>query len=243
MNMKDYFKKYTKNSKKGFTMVELITVIVILSIVSTATVSIFLSVQTTVRDTSTLTTQQYTTTQTEKFIRNEFQTATQVDIHDFEGGKASDFTPKANDEIFYFDSQHKQLVFKQYTSPTTANNKLVIDQVQDVVINICPLDATASGTDTTNMPFKMIYKIKTDSYTYSGGIVMGNCHVSDSNTFGSAFPIYGYSAELHWFMDPKGATNEKMYNPDGNDNDHCITFHSIDSQRNTTSTASTTSTP
>lgn len=227
MNMKEYFKKYTKQSKKGFTMVELIAVVVILSIISTATVSIFLAVQTTVRDTSKLTTDQYSTTQMEKFIRNEFQTASNLDIHYWLAagssgeGSPSDFDADKDDELLYYNHQRKQLVFKLYSDASTASNKLILDEVEDVTIDICPLDHDAEDSETDNMPYKLIYKIKTKNYTYSGGIVLGNSRVSDSDTFESASALFGgSSASIHWEAGTAPA--------------YCITFHSLSSQKNAT---------
>ena len=225
MNMKEYFKKYTKQSKKGFTLVELIAVVVIMSIISTATVSIFLSVQTTVRDTGKLTTDQYSTTQMEKFIRNEFQTASNVDVYYWiaagssgEGVPADDFEPDTDDELLYYNNKSKQLVFKIYSDSSSSSNRLIIDQVEDVTIDICPLDYDADDSETDNMPYKLVYKVKTANYTYSGGIVLGNSHVSDSKAFESGYMLFGgNTASIHW-----SAEETPVY---------CIGFHSLSTQK------------
>lgn len=228
MNMKEFFKKYTKQSKKGFTMVEVIAVIIILSIISTATVSVFLSVQTTVRDTSKLTTQQYTTTQMEKFMRNELQTASSIDVREIIGGLPDGVEYKENDEYLYYDPNTMQLIFSVCDSIGNYKNKLIIDQVEDVTIDICPINF--SSTDTSNMPFKLIYKVKTTSYTYSGGIVLGNSYVDDADTFASASHLFadlgGNIAKVHWHK------NESDGTPGSDDytNDYSITFHAVGTQ-------------
>ena len=229
MNKKDFLKKYLKQSKKGFTMVEMIAAIVIMSIISTATVSIFLSVQTTVRDTSKLTTEQYTTTQMEKFIRNEFQTASKIDVHDFVGGLPDGVTLGANDEYLYYDPATKQLTFMICDAETNnLRNRFIIDSVSDVSIDICPV--SYSEADPTGMPYKLVYSVETPSYTYSGGIVLGNSKVGESETFESAAMIFAESggkvAHIHW---------HKNDDPDFEDEDDltnelCITFHAVGSQ-------------
>lgn len=220
MNMKEYLKKYTKQSKKGFTMVELITVIVIMSIISTATVSIFLSVQTTVRDTSKLTTQQYTTTQMEKFIRNELQTASKIDVHDLNTYPfgPNDLTLEKDDEFMYYDGGTQQLTFMITNESGNANPKLIIDEVEDVTFDICPVDFEAADPD--GLAFKCIYKVHTTNYDYSGGIVLGNSCVGDEGTFESASMMFGGNvAHVHWDKDDSDGDNGK-----------CITFHSLGTQ-------------
>ena len=80
MNYKDFFKKYKNPSKKGFTLVEVVAVIVILAIVSGATLSVFIMVHQITRDAKTITINQYNTTQLESLIRHEFQAASNIDI-------------------------------------------------------------------------------------------------------------------------------------------------------------------
>jgi len=251
MNMKEYFKKYTKPSKKGFTLVELIAVIVILSVISTATVSVFVAIQTTVRDTGDITTQQFNTTQLERFIRNEFQTASKIDVHDYGSPDGSEdekkiplnFSAKKNDEYVCYEPGTKQLMFVRYIDDPSAGgvvptNILVIDKVEDVVFDICPLDTTAASTK--GMSYKLIYKVKTDSYTYNGGIVLGNSHDGDADTFGSAKTLFTKTDPSGNEVSANAATIHWSSNEAENDA-YCITFHSLNSQKNvgTTSTAST----
>lgn len=239
MNMKDFFKKYTKQSKKGFTLVEVIAVIVILSVVSTVTISVVVAVQKTVKDTGDITTQQFSTTQVERFIRNEFQTASKIDVHDFDGDAPMDFYASANDKFLYYDPEVEQLHFKTFTDASNSVFTLTIDQVKDVLIDICPVDTTAA--DKKGMPYKLIYKIKTDTYTYSGGIVLGNSISGDDDTYKSAEKIFEgeNSATIHWSSETDGDNNYPENDP------YCITFHSIGSQIKVTSsaTSSTESTP
>lgn len=249
MNMKEYFKKYTKQSKKGFTLVELIAVIVILSVISTATISVFVAIQSTVRDTGDITTQQFSSTQLERFIRNEFQTASKIDVHDYAAPSGStqklpqNFSAKKNDEYVCYDPDAKQLKFVRYIDEPSAggvvpSNILVIDNVEDVVFDICPLDTTAASTK--GMSYKLIYKVKTDSYTYNGGIVLGNSHDGDADTFESAKTLFTKTGADGKEVSANAATIHWCTDTDEND-DYCITFHSLNSQKNvgTTSTAST----
>lgn len=71
MNLKDFFRKYKSNEKKGFTVIEVLAVVVILSITSTAIVSVFMAVHKSVRETGTITSEQYHITQVERlFVMN-----------------------------------------------------------------------------------------------------------------------------------------------------------------------------
>ena len=81
MKLKDFFRRYKGKDKKGVTLVELIAVVAILAITSTASVSVFLAVRTSVYNTSKVTTDQFNVIQTEKYIRNEFQVASNIDIY------------------------------------------------------------------------------------------------------------------------------------------------------------------
>ena len=125
MNLKEYFKKYTKQSKKGFTLVEAITVVIIMSIISTASISVFLSVRDTVRDTSNITTDQHRADQIEQFLRNEFQTASKIDLVELEGQAPKDFSPVKNDEYMLYNPENEQLI-----SVTSSNQKLVSAYVE-----------------------------------------------------------------------------------------------------------------
>jgi len=188
MNLKEYFKKYTKQSKKGFTLVEAITVVIIMSIISTASISVFLSVRDTVRDTSNITTDQHRADQIEQFLRNEFQTASKIDLVELEGQAPKDFSPVKNDEYMLYNPENEQLIFKQYIEKTTPagkvldwKEKFIISDVKEVKISLCPInyDSASAGS----IPYKMIYKLKTKNYVYSGGIVMGNSYLGDEGVF------------------------------------------------------------
>lgn len=191
MNLKEYFKKYTKQSKKGFTLVEVITVVIIMSILSTASVSVLLAIRDTVRDTSDLTTDQHRADQIEQFLRNEFQTASKVDVYELEAYQPKGYTPVKDDEFMFYNPETQQLVFSQCREKTTPSgtvlewkDKFFITEVKDVVIDISPVnyDSAAAG----NIPYKMIYKIKTKNYDYSGGIVIGNSYLGDDGVFTNA---------------------------------------------------------
>lgn len=164
MSVKDYFKK-RKNSKKGFTLVEMVVSVCVLAIVSTVTVQVLFSVQDVFRHTSNITVNQYTTTQLEKFIRNELQIASTVELV---SGTPSTALYE-NDEIFYYKEDEKKLYFKKATADGGAyEDYLVLDSVNSVEFTIKPLK------DETDVALKFEYTIDTEDYQYSGGIVMGN---------------------------------------------------------------------
>ncbi len=246
MNFKDYFRG-KRNSKKGFNLVEMMAVIAILAIASTATISVFLAVQTTVRDTSKLTTQQFTTTQVERFFRDQLQIASNVDIYLSDPSVDGDFVPdfenglttQKDDEYIYLEVVHKdgdesnndpnnltgRLHFVKYTDGEgNTRGLLTVDDVEEVSITICPLnyDAYLAGEDIEDMNLKLMYKIKTKNYTYSGGIVMGNAFAADSgelrgnfSNWNHMFPDNEFSASLNW-----GVSGDS-------ENDTCLFFHAV----------------
>lgn len=206
MSVKDYFKK-RKNSKKGFTLVEMVASVCVLAIVSTVTVQVLFSVQDIFRHTSDITVNQYTTTQLEKFIRNELQIASTVELV---SGAPSTATYE-NDEIFYYNKDEKKLYFKKATTDGAsysdiASNYLVLDSVNSVKFTIKPLK------DEADAPLKFEYTIDTEDYQYSGGIVMGN------TKYGTDFMA---SCET---LGPDGVT--VTWKEGSSDNSKVLTFHS-----------------
>ncbi|MBQ2151848.1 MAG: type II secretion system protein, partial [Clostridia bacterium] len=120
MNLKDFFRRYKNNEKKGFTVIEVLAVVVILSITSTAIVSVFMAVHKSVRETGTITSEQFHITQVERFIRNEFQVASNIDVFDID---PTSFTPnltttsrsaEQDDECMVFNPARKCVYFKKY---------------------------------------------------------------------------------------------------------------------------------
>lgn len=219
MDLKNCWKKYAKNSKKGFTVIELLAVVAVLAIASTATISVFIAVHQTVRDTNTITTEQFNSTQIERFIRNEFQVASNVDIYPIGGGvpaySALGRTPVEDDEYLYYDSTTKKLYFMKCDDSGNFKGVLTIDGVEDVVIDICPTDydaAMAGGATAQGMNLKLVYNIKTTTYTYSGGIVLGNTITGKDDNMAYTNPS-SYSDTLEW-------------NENSADNNRCIVFHS-----------------
>lgn len=170
MSLKKYFLK-RKNSKKGFTLVEMIASICVLAIISTISVQVIFAVQNTVRHTGEITANQYSTTQIEKFIRNEFQIATGVDITTTVPGGSS---TKEDDEIFYFDSVNNRVCFQKVKADGGAyENYLILESVNWVEITIKPVKNEAKS------PSMLTYTIDTKDYKYEGGIVMDNIKYED----------------------------------------------------------------
>lgn len=237
MKIKDFFKSYKKNSKKGFTLVEMIAVICILAIASTATISVFLAVQVTVRDTSEIVTDQHSTTQVERFLRNEIQVGSNVDCYDVD---YTSFAPDSvinglleqNYECILYDATTKSVVIKKIqddkSTYTTSDFKqlLTIQNVEKMTIDIYPINR-GSATDIADYDgkkLKLVYKIEATDYTYSGGMVIGNSCIDGSSAdmgyYASDSTIFGvsdiYSAELVWSADTSVA----------NDNNVCLCFKS-----------------
>lgn len=260
MNLSSFFKKYTKQSKKGFTLVEMITVIIILSIISTATIGIVISVQTTVRDTSKVVTDQHKAGQIERFMRNDLESAGQIDVMytvSNTNGALPDLgarTVLANDEYIYYDATNKQIFFMVYRekvegATTTIEPKcnIIIDDVVDAKITLCPVDP--NDTDADNMPYKVLYKFTTKPYregeykgstfTYSGGVIVGNSRVGDTDTFVAAKALADPSdpasnpnvASIHWH-----AVDDTEADMSDVSNDLCLFFHSTQSQSTDTDT-------
>ncbi len=226
MDLKNLFKKYAKRSKKGFTIVEMVAVVAIIAIASTATISVFIAVQQTVQDTGTITSDQFTTNQIERFIRNELQVASNVDVYDLVGGYPADsagsYTPKENDEYMFFDPSTSRLFFMKADETDTFHGVLTIDDVEDVSIEICPIDyqkSRSGGSDAKNMQLKLIYNIKTSHYTYSGGMILGNTKTGVKGNMSDYDPDT-YCASLEW--------------KDGSpDNNLCVVFHSETAESDT----------
>lgn len=169
MGFKDYFKKRSR-SKKGFTLVEMVVTVAILAIVSTVTVQALFAVSDTFRNSSKITVNQYTTTQMEKFIRNEFQVAKGVDVT----SSVPAGTTLKYDEYMMYDATNKKVVFKKVTADGGAyEDYLSLDGVKTVNISILPM-AGGSGGSTAGDKYKFTYVIDTEEYQYSGGVVMGN---------------------------------------------------------------------
>lgn len=204
MSLKKYFLK-RKHSKKGFTMVEMIASICVLAIISTISVQVIFAVQNTVRHTGEITANQYSTTQIEKFIRNEFQIATGLDITTSK--PATSPTKTKDDEIFYYDSANNKVCFQKIKSDGGSyEDYLVLEDVNSVAITIVPLKNEADS------PLKLTYAIDTKDYKYEGGIVMGN------TKFHTDIPSL-----------PSSGTNFE-WEKNSLTNDYCITFHSESKQ-------------
>lgn len=218
MNIKKYFSNKSK-SKKGFTLIEMIVTVAVLAIVSTATVQILFAVQDISRNTGTTTAEQYATGQVEKFIRNEFQVASNLGIY-----TGTPTSVNKNDEYVCFNATDKTVEFKKVLSDGgNYETYLTIDSVKRVTIDIKPLDTTNPDS-----PFKLVYTIDAENYTYSGGIVIGNTRSGDK----IAGPTASYDQKtITWGFEDDGTT------PCG-DNNACITFHS-ETKSVTSSTSST----
>lgn len=207
MSIKEYFKKQ-KNSKKGFTMVEMVASICVLAIVSTVTVQALFVVRDTFRHTSEITANQYSTTQIEKFIRNELQVGSHIDV-DSIPSTAYETNGVLLDEIMYYDESEEKLYFKKSEgNGQPYNDYLVLDSVNSVKFTVKPLKAEEDSK------LKFEYVIDTEDYQYSGGIVMGN----------TAFKIGGGDD----FPRGMGASDEVIveWTESSPDNSKALIFHS-----------------
>ncbi len=250
MKLKEYFKKYTKQSKKGFTLVEVITVVIIMSILSTASVSVVLAIRDTVRDTGELTTDQHRADQIEQFLRNEFQTASKIDVYELEAFQPKGYTGAKDDEFMFYNPATQQLVFTECREETTPSGpvlkwkeKFFITEVKDVVIDISPVNYDSGATG--DIPYKMIYKIKTKSYVYSGGIVIGNSYLGDDGVFTNApdalvrlntdvSSTNNAACQIHWHKEKNTEDPDDVFDQ-GIDfaklqNGGCILFHNEGTQ-------------
>lgn len=221
MNFDNIIKKYRKPSKKGFTLVELIVAVAIMAIVSGATLTVFLMVQDVSRDASNLTVDQYNTTTMERFLRNEFQTASKIDIGaytDFRDGGLFASKVNANDEFMMFDVNRHTVSFARADKDKHWQSLLTIDDVKQASITISPIDCEA--TQKSGQNYKAFYKITTSHYEYSGGIVLGNCVVGDGSMKMAMSELEPYT--LNWGEEP-------LTDADGNaltaENDLIIYFH------------------
>ena len=145
MNMNDILKKYRKPSKKGFSLVELIVVVCIVSIVSAATLSVFLMVQDVTRDASKMTIEQYNTTQMERLIRNELQVASNIDITNKTTFKKvggifpSGAKVEKDDEYMIYDEALGKITFMRADENLDFKAVFSITDIKEVSFTIAPL--------------------------------------------------------------------------------------------------------
>lgn len=214
MRFKDYYKKYAKGSKKGLTIVELMAVIAILAITSGATLSVFLMVHQVTRDASEVTQNQYNTTQVERFIRNELQVASDVDMV-----KLADYintgyhVPDVEEgyEYMAFDQAASRIIFARGDDSHNFHSIYTLSDVNEVTLSVVPIDSA----DPDGKPYKLFYKITTSHYEYSGGIVLGNTVYGGLSDH--SMESAGTRNTLHWV---KGST----------DNDFVLYFYREESQ-------------
>lgn len=221
MNFKGVFKKYKKHSKKGYTLVELMVVVALLTIVSGATLSVFLMVGDVTRDAGDITTDQFNVTHMEKLIRNEFQSCSNVNVvrlAEMQDGGAFFDDIEAGDEYMMYDANVKRVSFVRYEyneghTQLNANTKLTIDGVRSATISIAPLDIGAASPQ--GQPFKLFYSIQTEHehYTYSGGIVLSNTEYNGSNDE-SMKRTLADSKSIQW-----------LAAEDNDDNTYVVSFH------------------
>ena len=208
MNIKHIVKKYSKPSKKGFSLVELIAVIAILAITAGATLSVFLMVHQVTRDAGEITVDQYNTSQMERLIRNELQVSSGIDVVGVTNlSTGTGVTIQPNDEYFAYDKSTKRLTFFRANESKAFKTRFVIDDVDEVTVNIAPLNGQDSST---TQPYKLFYTIKTSHYEYSGGIVLSNTKVDRTTS-----------------MTKIGVTNKTLHwtSAGGTDNDSAVFFH------------------
>lgn len=169
MNLRDKLNSKL-HSKKGFTLVELMTVVAILAITSGAMLTVFIMVHSVARDASEVTVNQYQTTQMERYIRNELQTANSIDFLGLSEVMDEDYGAEPGDEFLMYDSTRKSVVFMRADDDGIFQALLTIDDVSEATINISPLNAA----EPSGNPYKLFYKITTSHYDYTGGMLLGN---------------------------------------------------------------------
>lgn len=233
MNFKDFFKRYKGREKKGFTVVEMIAVVAILAIASTATISVFLAVRNTVVDTGDITAEQFNVSQIEKFIRNELQVASNVDIYN----KAStgnlpqyptSHTLAEGDECIVYDAANKYVYFFRVDDTGAWKERLKLTSVEKVHMVICPVnykaaqdyqaevDAgnTAAVNTTEGTKLKMFYEIDAGAFTYTGGMVLNNTKAGKSGNMTWYTSTPPYCADITWDTTDSEGTNNL-----------CVCFH------------------
>ena len=204
MNFKDILKKYRTPSKKGFSLVELIVVVAIVSIVSGATLTVFLMVQEVTRDASDITVDQYNVTQMERLLRNELQVASNIDIAQSTTFKKigdiypSGYEVQENDEYMIYDETAGRISFMRADKDKNYKAVFSISDVNDVQISIAPLDD--SGATVKGQPYKLFYKVSTSKYDYTGGMVLANTSIDgkDDKSMAMAKPVFGTTKTLEW---------------------------------------------
>lgn len=224
MNYKDFFKKYKNPSKKGFTIMEVIAVVMILAIVSGATLSVFVMVHQITRDAKSITINQYNTTQLESLIRHEFQAASNIDVItlDLINGTYKSKVIE-DDEFIYYDPTLKQVSFiradsyKSFKDGTGAYHTVfVISDVKKMTISVSPINNQAS---TAGQPYKLFYKIETSKYDYSGGLVLNNTSESKDSSMANCRTLLGTtSPSLTWYK----PDDDTVVN---SDNGYVVYFH------------------
>ena len=214
MNIKSFFKKYSKPSKKGMTLVELIAVITILAITSTATLSVYLMVQSVTNDASKITVDQYNTSSTERLIKNEVQVASNIDIATVSNFELKDDGIVENDEYIAFNQEKGTMSFMRADEDGNFQKVFSISGVDKVEFSIVPVDNSA--LDTTGQHYKLFYQIKTFHYDYSGGFILNNTTVGEDDSMKLAnMDVDIDPVKVEWVMN----------GGDEYDNDKAICFH------------------
>lgn len=220
MGFSHFIKKYAKPSKKGFSLVELIAVIAILAITSTAVLSVYLMVGKVTQDASDITIEQFNVGQTEKFIRHELAAASNINVITLENYQAErDIVP--DDEYIMFDISDDDgalvtetsgtIRFIKYDEDGNEQSLYNISDVQRVEFSIVPVNEqeVTSGDN-----YKFFYNITTSHYTYSGGFVLSNTEIGstedESMNIGDEFI---------------GGAQNIVWEAGGDYNDHVIFFH------------------
>ena len=211
MNYKKLLQKYTKRSKRGLSLVELVATIAVLAITSGAVFSVYLMVQKVTWDASEITKNQYNVSQMERIIRNELQVASNIDIDllaSYQQYGAHYDSIQENDEYMMYDTVRREVVFYRADSSSSFNKVFSIGDVSDVTVSIAPLNDMAANKE--GMPYKLFYKISTRHYDYSGGFVLNNTMIGMDDSMKSA---PSQTMTIRWGDTP------------GGDNDFVLFFH------------------
>ena len=209
MDYKKLLRKYTKQSKRGLSLVELVATIAILAISSGAVFSVYLMVQQITRDASEITINQYNITQMERLIRNELQVASNIDVdlltnYQRYGTHFDDIVE--NDEYMMYDSVRREVVFMRADSSGTFNRVFTVSDVSDVSLSVTPLNDIAANKN--EMPYKLFYKITTQHYVYSGGFMLNNTSIGSDDSMKS---VGSTSRTLEWSEVPTTDNNFVLF--------------------------------
>lgn len=201
-----------KNSKKGFTVIELVIAIAILAIVSSVSVGILFNIQNNFSTSNTLSTRQYNASFTQDILSAYIKTA--EDIVFTEKTSTSNFAPTSeNDAVILIetgDNSSPAICLKKAVKTSTGytykkiyeldngkNGSTIKDaQIDKIVFNL------VENVAGTNISYKLNYKISSGTYMLESGTSILNMkeytrtrptdftlNINDTSTYNNAIKI------------------------------------------------------